>query len=145
MERWSQVREIPLVKQPKYYPADPSLAHRVFLAAIREKGHNDPTVQDLAHRGLQTVWADEGNIADPDTIVRIANEAGLEGGRLLELARTDKTLAEEEAGLTKEAVDRRVFGAPFYVYRGEVFWGQDRLEMLEDVIKSGREPVPFRL
>ncbi|KAH6661811.1 thioredoxin-like protein [Plectosphaerella plurivora] len=145
MERWSQVRNIPLVKQPKFYPADPSLAHRVFLAAIRERGYDDPAVQELAHRGLQTVWADEGDIADPETIVRIANEAGLGGARLLELARTDETLAEEEAGLTREAVERQVFGGPFYVYRGEVFWGQDRLEMLDDVIKSGREPIPFQL
>lgn len=144
MERWRQVRDIPLVKQPKYYPADPSLAHRVFLAAIRERGHDDAAVQAFAHRGLQTVWADEGNIADAETIVRLADESGLEGARLLDLARTDKTLATEEEELTREAVERQVFGGPFYVYRGEAFWGQDRLEMLEDVIKSGREPVPFQ-
>jgi 2-hydroxychromene-2-carboxylate isomerase len=40
--------------------------------------------------------------------------------------------------LTEEARLRQVFGAPFYFYRNEPFWGQDRLEMLEDVIQSDR-------
>ena len=33
-----------------------------------------------------------------------------------------------------------VFGSPGYVLDGEVFWGQDRLELLEDALKSGRAP-----
>ncbi|KAM0332519.1 hypothetical protein ACHAQA_002802 [Verticillium albo-atrum] len=143
MERWRHIRNIPLVKHPKFYPADPSLAHRVFLVAIRERGYDDPAVQELAQRGLKTVWADEGDIADPETIVRIADESGLEGARLLDVARADGTLAEEEEALTREAVERNVFGGPFYFYRGEPFWGQDRLEMLDEVIKSGRDPIPF--
>jgi 2-hydroxychromene-2-carboxylate isomerase len=32
---------------------------------------------------------------------------------------------------TQEAIDRLVFGAPTYIYRDELFWGQDRLLMLE--------------
>jgi 2-hydroxychromene-2-carboxylate isomerase len=33
-----------------------------------------------------------------------------------------------------------VFGSPVYVLDGEVFWGQDRIELLGDALKSGREP-----
>jgi 2-hydroxychromene-2-carboxylate isomerase len=33
-----------------------------------------------------------------------------------------------------------VFGAPTFVYRGELFWGGDRLEMLEATISSGTAP-----
>ena len=33
-----------------------------------------------------------------------------------------------------------VFGSPAYVLDGEVFWGQDRLELLVDALKSGRAP-----
>ena len=32
---------------------------------------------------------------------------------------------------THEAVSRQVFGAPTYVYKDELFWGQDRLDFLE--------------
>lgn len=35
---------------------------------------------------------------------------------------------------TDAAVEAGVFGSPSYVYRGEVFWGQDRLDMLEEAV-----------
>jgi 2-hydroxychromene-2-carboxylate isomerase len=32
---------------------------------------------------------------------------------------------------SNKAVARGVFGAPSYIYRSELFWGQDRLDFLE--------------
>jgi 2-hydroxychromene-2-carboxylate isomerase len=136
MERWKGIRNIPLVTWPKFYPADPTLGHRMLLAAIRE----GQDVALFAHAGLKAVWADELNVEDPDTLVRLADAAGLDGRRLLTQA-TDADLVAQEAGLTREAIDRRLFGAPFYFYRGEPFWGQDRLDHLELAIVSGRAPI----
>jgi 2-hydroxychromene-2-carboxylate isomerase len=34
-------------------------------------------------------------------------------------------------------MDRGVFGAPTYIYKGEMFWGQDRLDFLERAVKQG--------
>jgi 2-hydroxychromene-2-carboxylate isomerase len=144
MERWRHIRQVPLVFHPKFYPADPSLAHRVFLAAIEELGHDATPVQELARRGLEAVWSEEKDIADPDTIVSLADASGLEGKRLLERASTEAPLAEQEAAITKEAIERDVFGAPFYFLNGEPFWGQDRLEMIDEVIKSKRESIPVQ-
>lgn len=141
MERWRTIRNIPLVKFPKSYPADPSLAHRVLLAAIEEDGYDGDAVQEFARKGLETVWAYEGDIADPKTIRKLADAAGLDGARLLKRAESEDGLVVKEKALTKEAENERYFGAPVYVYRGEPFWGQDRIEMLEDVIKSGRDPI----
>ncbi|WP_375464967.1 2-hydroxychromene-2-carboxylate isomerase [uncultured Methylobacterium sp.] len=136
MQRWRRVRGIPLVLHPKFYPADPSLAHRVLLAAIAE-GRD---VAAFVHAGLRTVWADEGDIADPATIMRLADAAGLNGTHLLATA-SDPVLRAQEVALTEEAIARQVFGAPFYVYRGEPFWGQDRLELLETAIMEAPEPI----
>ena len=36
MQRWRLARGIPLVLRPKFYPADPSVGHRMFLAARRD-------------------------------------------------------------------------------------------------------------
>jgi len=33
--------------------------------------------------------------------------------------------------LLREAIERQVFGAPTYIYRDELFWGQDRLDFLD--------------
>ena len=35
------------------------------------------------------------------------------------------------AQYTDQAVEAQVFGAPWYTYLGEPFWGQDRLEFLD--------------
>ncbi|KAH7329608.1 thioredoxin-like protein [Stachybotrys elegans] len=143
MERWTKIRNLPTVKHPKFYPADPTLAHRVLLAAIEELGYDDPAVQEFARRGTETVWANEGDIADHDTIVEVANVSGLQGSCLLERAKNESKFQEQADSYTKEAEDKRFFGAPLYLYRDEPFWGQDRLEMLDDVIKSGREALPL--
>ncbi len=37
-------------------------------------------------------------------------------------------------------IDADAIGVPTYVLNGEVFWGQDRIEMLEQALQSGRAP-----
>ena len=136
MERWKRIRGIPLVTWPKFYPANPSLGHRMVLAAIRDG--NDVTA--FAHAGLKAVWADELNVEDFDTLVNLANASGLDGKKLLAQA-SEPELAVREESLTREAIERQLFGAPFYFYRGEPFWGQDRLDQLESAIVSGSTPI----
>jgi 2-hydroxychromene-2-carboxylate isomerase len=143
MERWCKIHDIRIVQNPKFYPANPSLAHRVLLAAIEESGHDSAPVHEFARRGLETVWVDEGDIADPVTISKLADKCGLDGARLLKRAEEEEELVEQETALMAEATSRQVFGAPFYFYRNEPFWGQDRLDMLEEVIRSGRDAIPL--
>jgi len=138
MQRWRRIRGIPLNLHPKFYPADPSLAHRVLLAALDEGAE----VADFVHAGLSAVWADEFDIADPATIVRLADAAGLDGARLLTRA-DEPSLRGRETALTREAIGRQVFGAPFYFFRDEPFWGQDRLDLLEAAIAGSEAPLPL--
>jgi 2-hydroxychromene-2-carboxylate isomerase len=136
MKRWREIRGIPLVLHPKFYPADPGRGHRMVLAALREGGD----VSKFVHAGLAAVWANELNVEDDDTLVRLADTSGLNGRKLLEQS-DDPELRKQELGLTREAIDRKLFGAPFYFYRDEPFWGQDRLDMLDAVIASNRPPI----
>ena len=39
----------------------------------------------------------------------------------------------------QDAIEAGVFGSPAWVLDGEVFWGQDRIELLADALKSGRK------
>ncbi len=136
MERWKDIRNIPLVFHPKFYPADPTLGHRMLLAALADGSD----VGRFVHAGLKAVWADERDISDPDTLVQLADENGLDGKALLARA-DDPALHQQEADLTAEAIENQLFGAPFYFYRDEPFWGQDRLEMLDAVLSSGRPSI----
>ena len=55
---------------------------------------------------------------------------GLDAAALAARAETPEIAARYDAS-TQEAIDRQVFGAPWYVYDGEPFWGQDRLDFLD--------------
>lgn len=139
-KRWTETRRLPIVQHPKFYPADPSLAHRVLLAAIEERGYDDVSVQEFVRKSMEAVWARELDIADKGTIQSLADEAGILGTEsLFKRVEEDVTLQQHERALTEEAIEKRFFGAPIYSYRNEPFWGQDRLEMLDDVLASGRE------
>jgi 2-hydroxychromene-2-carboxylate isomerase len=136
MHRWRSVRNIPLMLQPKFYPSDPSLGHRMLLAARRRGGD----IRAFAHAGLKAVWADELNIEDPATLAGLADRSGLDGAALLSEA-GNPLLRAEEAALTQEAIGRQLFGAPFYFYRDEPFWGQDRLDHLDLALTHNPAPV----
>lgn len=53
------------------------------------------------------------------------------------IAATDVVDAAYEQ-IRRDAIAADVFGSPAYVLDGEIFWGQDRLELLADALKSGR-------
>jgi len=67
----------------------------------------------------------------------LAEEAGLDAAHLLDLAQGSTTEAIYALNL-ENAVAADVFGSPAYVLDGEVFWGQDRLDLLADALASGR-------
>jgi 2-hydroxychromene-2-carboxylate isomerase len=84
----------------------------------------------LSYALLRAVWVEERNIADHDTLAAIAGENGMDGKALLAATEDEAVKAEYQAN-TDEAMAIGVFGAPTYVFEGELFWGQDRLAMLE--------------
>jgi 2-hydroxychromene-2-carboxylate isomerase len=66
-------------------------------------------------------------------LMAICKQVDLDGPKLLEAAGSESVLAEYRDN-TARALAAGVFGSPFYVFAGERFWGQDRLEMLEEAI-----------
>jgi len=121
LARWRDHLGVPLNIHPKFFPADPTQAACLICAA--------PEGKRLAVAGdcLRAVWAEEKNIADAGVIAEIAARHGIADAAAAAVAR-GKALYESN---TQEAVARQVFGAPTYVYRDELFWGQDRLDFLE--------------
>ena len=127
LKRWSQYLNMPINVQPKFFPVNGDLAAAWILAA-QEQG----IVQALALTGAvgRAIWQDERDVAAESTLMDIAGELGLDGLILARRAATAEIVARYKA-LTQEAIERQVFGAPTYIYRGELFWGQDRLDFLD--------------
>jgi 2-hydroxychromene-2-carboxylate isomerase len=126
LARWRDFLGAELNLRPRHFPAPDDLAARVVVAAKRAGAD----AGRLSRAILRAVWAEERDVADPGTLRAVAGENGLDGAALLAAAGT-AVVREEYAANTAEAIARGVFGAPSYVYRGELFWGQDRLDFLE--------------
>lgn len=126
LARWRDVTGLPLNVQPKFFPVG---GDEAALALIGAKQHHGVAASlALAGRILRAIWAEERNLADPHTLSAIIGEAGLDEAAIA--ARRADAAAEYEAN-TRKAIDHQVFGAPWYVWKGEPFWGQDRLDLLE--------------
>lgn len=132
LKRWRDHLDIPLTLEPKFSPVNPELASLVIIAAGSNKSAVAPS---LAYDFMRAVWAEERDIADAATVKAIIRAKGLPVDDLFTLAQAPETKAAYEA-LTQEAIDRGVFGAPTYVYRDELFWGQDRLEFLDRALAA---------
>jgi len=78
---------------------------------------------------MRARWAEERDAADMATLRYVAHHIGLDADALAARAATPDIQARYDDA-TQKAIDAQVFGAPWYVYRGEPFWGQDRLDFL---------------
>ena len=129
LKRWRSPLGIPVNVEPKFFPADVDLASCVVIAA-QQRGL---PVADFVNAVMRAIWAEEQNVADPDVLVAVAERCGLEGQGLLDAADAE-AVRDEYRGNTDRALEAGVFGSPFYAFAGELFWGQDRLDMLEEAI-----------
>lgn len=127
LKRWSDYLQIPMNFQPAFWPADQSLAAQMVTAA---QADNTPNTGHLSDAILRAVWAEERNIADEATLREIAAACGFDTEALITRAKSAE-IAELYDANTKEAHARSVFGSPTYLYKDELFWGQDRLDFLD--------------
>ena len=140
LQRWRDKRGLKFNLQPAHWPFNARLADGVVIAAL-EAGL-DP--DRYLRRAFAGVWEDQLNLADPVTIAGLADESGLPGKQLVERSGTEEISAKYEQN-RQDALTADVFGSPVYVLDGEVFWGQDRLDLLEDALKSGRAPYSSKV
>ncbi len=131
LKRWRAHLGIPINLEPKHFPANDETAACMVIAA----GESGGNALVLAQAFGKAVWEQERDIADPATCEAIAKETRHDAKALMAKAMEPAT-KEHRAALTEEAIARGVFGAPSYVYRDEIFWGQDRLDFLDRALAA---------
>ena len=132
IERWTELRNVPcLPTAPPSHWNDYTTANRLLIAASQTEQGADA----LAHALLSGHWVDSADLADRGTLHRFAKTAGHNADALLAAADSDAMAAAYEAN-TNEAIARSVFGSPTYFVDGDMFYGQDHLEMVERALKQ---------
>ncbi|WP_085907652.1 2-hydroxychromene-2-carboxylate isomerase [Kiloniella majae] len=131
LKRWSKHLGITMNFEPAFWPADQTLAAQMVYAIQGTNGNAGPFSDAI----LTAVWAQDRNIADENVLTEIARECGFDSSALLAQAKSD-AMAQTYSKTTQEAHERDVFGSPTYVYKGENFWGQDRIDFLDKALEN---------
>lgn len=126
MSRWGRRRGLPVQLQPRHWPVDATLAACAIIAA-------GPAAGALAASVLSAVWARDLDIAQADVIGALARENGLDSERILAAA-TSADVAARYAANTREAIEAGVIGSPNYRVGDELFFGQDRLDFVDEAL-----------
>lgn len=133
LKRWCRKLGIHVNPKPAYMCPDASLASCIVIAADRMGAEVYPLYKAI----LRAEWSEERDISSVETLHAILAEQQLDGSQLIALAQ-EPEIAQAYRRYTEEAIGHGVFGSPSYLYHGELFWGQDRLEMLEEAIVASR-------
>jgi 2-hydroxychromene-2-carboxylate isomerase len=134
LQRWREARGVALKINPKHWPFPVATANRTVVAVTQSGADPGP----YAQRAFEGVWIKDEDLGQDDKLVALLTECGHDGAKMLASAKSD-AVGKIYADTATEAVERNVIGSPCYVLDGEVFWGQDRLGLLEAALKSGRK------
>ncbi|WP_395059180.1 2-hydroxychromene-2-carboxylate isomerase [Polaromonas sp.] len=127
LQRFSEHLQVPLNRQPKFFPVGGDPAARLITVVDQQDG--SAAAMALAGAIFRAVWTEERNIADDQVLAGILKECGRDAQRLAQSQWLD--IQQLYEAHTQQAIGAGVFGAPSYVVNGEIFWGQDRLDLLE--------------
>ncbi len=113
---------------------DSSIAHIGMLYARRQGDFR------LYHeRVYERFWKRELDIEDPLVIKRVLEEVGIDTAGFLDYLHGEGRQEHDRIRAEAEAIG--VFGVPSYVVRGELFWGNERIERVrERLAAQAREP-----
>lgn len=126
LPRQAAVRGLPFNLNPAHWPTNAAPSSYAVIAA-QEAGGGD--VGALVRAFLRACWAEDKDIADDAVVQACLSEAGFDPGLAMSGLLTG---AETYAANLEEAINRGVFGAPFYITDSDQrLWGQDRLEYLD--------------
>jgi 2-hydroxychromene-2-carboxylate isomerase len=132
MARWAKRYGIEL-RVPSRFPVSTVSTQRALVAADRLFG--EAAQKTLAKALFHAYWVADEDVSDKAVIARIAKGAGLDADAIVAAIDAQETKDVLRAS-TDEAVSRGAFGAPAMFYEGELFWGNDRLTLLEDALSG---------
>ena len=133
LKRWREVRGLELNIEARYFPTSPELSDRTAIT-LAESGGDVGRFSALV---FSAIWSMDKDIADKEVIADLIAQVGSDPEDVFQRLDSSALLYEQ---FTREAIECGVFGAPAYVLNGEIFWGQDRLDLLQQAAQSNRPP-----
>lgn len=133
LHAWAAVYGIPF-SFPASFPANSLLAQRTLVAIDRLQGQE--RLRAASHALFRAYWADGQDPTLRETIERVLGHAGFDVGALLDAAVTPENKDALKAR-TQSVIDRGAFGVPTLFVRDRMYFGNDRLQLLEAEFPDG--------
>ena len=128
LERWAEKYRLPF-RMPDRFPIKTSHALRGAIA-MRDWDLEMAYVEEI----FRCYWEqNDASVAEPEGLARIAEKLGVGAEAFLE--RIDSAPVREALiSSTNSGLEKGIFGAPSFVIGGELYWGKDRMEFIEDAL-----------
>ena len=118
------------VSMPASFPINSLLPMRAAVAAMQgDQG------SAFARAIMKAHWGEGKDVSQPEVLQTIADELGLDGGALI-AATQDQAIKDELKANCESAISRGAFGAPTFFVNGTMFFGHDRMPVMEAFIKG---------
>jgi 2-hydroxychromene-2-carboxylate isomerase len=126
---WAKYREIN-ISMPKIFPVNSVKVMRGCLFAMKKY-----CLPLFAKKVFEAYWGSGLDISDESIIYKIAAESDLP---LIEFKQYIESQEAKDSLIsnTSELIDKGGFGSPTFFYQGQMFFGNDRLHLLDAVIRK---------
>ena len=126
---WAKHRDIN-ISQPKIFPVNSVKAMRGCLFAMQQN-----CLPLFAQKVFEAYWGRGLDISDEAILVKIAEEAGLlpQDFKQYIYSQEAKDLLMSNSA---QLIEKKGFGSPTFFYRDHMFFGNDRLHLLEEAIRK---------
>ena len=136
VQRRAEKYGVPFGEPPPYPLKDFDLANRIAIVGAREGW-----CADYVRAAYRRWFVERHEAGSEPNVSDSLREIGQDRARVLALAQSDE-IAHAYAAATNEARTLGIFGVPTFVTRGELFWGDDRMEDAVAWHQDGTLAVP---
>ena len=118
------------VKLPEKLDCDWIRPHAAFLYALDQgKG------REFGRALFEARFMEGRDVGEDSVMAEVAAAQGLDAGALVAAAGDPVYQTRVVTGMIQGVKDDAIFGVPYFVYRGERFWGNDRIDWLVRAIR----------
>ncbi len=120
-------------KLPSKFPIPTQAAARLTVWAQQSDAGR---AKELAVALYHAYFAEDCDISNPDVCADVAAVCGYDRADAL-AGLNDQSVKDRLRDEMNAAIERKVFGSPYFIVDGEPFWGADRLDHLERWLATG--------
>jgi len=131
LTRWSKHLNIKINLHPEHLHASDHLANKVIIA-LNEMNIDPGSISETFARAI---WLEDQDISDISVVSSLLLNHGIDPEPLIVNAQS-QTIEDKFSKETQLAIADGIFGVPSYVAKEQIFWGQDRLDLLRSFISN---------